>query len=272
MATRAIQQTTGGLNAYNLEQGIQPAPTPPQFDPYEYAGVALAQPPPTQNADSYPLRSDRLQNLEAALCPPEEEQPPVPGVESVGGGTLAEPGLYDDGTAITYDPFQPPMGAGFSNRDLNAWFAQFTPGTRDQANAQFSLDWQMGTGQFTDMKWDPFTQSYVAGPDAQGQAGNGAGTPTALPGPDEAAGAGGQDADVMAAFQDYISESETRRADDTAAADARMQSLTDQFTASTEAAAAQQQQMMTLMMGLMGNRREEDEGRGSFTYNALGGR
>ncbi len=95
---------------------------------------------------------------------------------------------------------------------------------------------------------------------------------TSLPSPTNEAGTAGQDTDFMGALGQLLADSESRNAEQAKANDERFQSITDQMTAATEAATAQQQQMMTMMMGLMNPRREEDENRGSFTYNALGGR
>ncbi len=103
------------------------------------------------------------------------------------------------------------------------------------------------------------------GPDPRGEFTSGAGEGAneggaVLPGPSEdAEGIGGAEAARDQVWQDAMTQSTDNQ-----------QAMMEMFQQGQDAQAAQSQQMMTLIMSMMGGRREEEDRRGSFTYNALG--
>ncbi len=210
------------------------------------------------------------------------ESPATGGVESVMGGTLPEEGMYSDGTSVTYDPFAPPING--SSQDIQRWFDQFTPGTRDFATAEDSLNYQMGTGKYAPgegLVWDASSQSYITEPNYKAPGGPtsdlgevtqtgtdsfSVGKPGSTIG-GTSGGGSGSDVDLGADMEALIKQmGDDSNAAAQLAAD-NIQALTDRM----ESMASDSARSMSIMMGVLSSRREEDEGRGSFTYNALGG-
>lgn len=277
---------TGGLTGYNSNTRplggstapfAQPGFVPPEPSDSTYGSTTWAD---GLDEDTVSAFQDWATGFPAA----EEVAPGPPPVGSVMGGDIPETGVYSDGSQVQYDPFTPPVNG--SSQDIQRWFDQFTKGTRDFATAEEALNWQMGTGKYAPgqgLVWDPTNQSYVTDPsyvapgatsDLGGvsQTGPNSFSVGASPGSSSSTSGSGESGGDVNAGQQELMDLIGQQGDAALAAQEANDVRYAALETSMKEMAAESARSMAIMMGLMNGRREEDENRGSFTYNALGGR